>query len=237
MRNRYILFCILSLFFAGICYLVTLDLICSGIVLLLFICFFLLISKKLNIYFDECSRFHETYHFINSFLISLSVKGSIIEAIDASKISMSDKFNECLNGLNEMNENEKLNYLKSYFNFRIYEVFLNIVTLWQDQGGDIIDYSYFLINEAKNNEEYLIACERINKRKIIEFSSLWILSLTILIILRFSLYQFYNKISSQLFFKIAIIGFYVIILLSLLILVNKMTEMKLKGNCEYVTKK
>ena len=109
--------------------------------------------------------------------------------------------------------------------------------MWEDQGGNILDYSYFLINEARNNEEYIIECENVNKRKIIEFSSLWILSIVILIVLRFSLNNFYDKLTNLLLYKILIFGFYIVILLSLIVMINKITSNVLKGEPTDVTKK
>ena len=185
-------------------------------------------NKKLSKYVDLSHRFHSCYTFINSFIVSLSIKGSLIAAFDYVKLSMDKEYNSLIDGLANLKE-ERLDYLKKYFPFDIYYLFLSIINIYQEQGGDILALSTYLISESRQHEDYLLSLESIFKRKVVEFASLWIFTLVILIILRFSLNQFYPLISVLLFFQISIAALFLVILLSIHLMINKYVYNELRG--------
>ena len=114
--------------------------------------------------------------------------------------------------------------------FRWYQLFLQILAVWQDEGGDIIAMSKYLTSEIRNNEEYLSKCETLTKRKYFEIGVLWMLCLAILIFLRFALKDFYTKIKGQLVFIISITLLAIFILFSIYLLVRKATSVAIKGD-------
>ena len=178
----------------------------------------------------KLTRFHECYHFINNFIISLSIKKSISGALETTVNSMPSEFIDQYNSLENMSDNEKLNYLSTYFIFNVYQLFLQILAVWQDEGGDIIAMSKYLTSEIRNNEEYLSKCETLTKRKYFEIGVLWMLCLAILIFLRFALKDFYTKIKGQLVFIISITLLALFILFSIYLLVRKATTVAIKGD-------
>ena len=99
-----------------------------------------------------------------------------------------------------MGETEKLTYLHKYFAFDLYRIFLDIVTLWSEQGGDILTMSQHLINQVRLKSN-LIHCQNVQRSKTIEFTVLWTIALSIMASLRFALSQFYAQIKKQLFSK------------------------------------
>ena len=167
MNKRSILYLLISLIFGVSCFVATSNFIVSGIVLVLSILYFLILAepriKKAN---ESLTRFHECYRFINAYIISINVKGSLSFAFESVKPAMSDSYLSLMDGINDLNDNEKLTYLSKYFPFHVYSLFLNVIQLWQEQGGDILSLSSYLIDETRNVEEYLVNSERIAKRKI-----------------------------------------------------------------------
>ena len=201
-----------------------------GILLLYMAVSLLVLMPMLKKYEIKLTRFHECYHFINNFIISLSIKKSISGALETTVNSMPPEFVDQYNSLENMSDDEKLNYLSTYFTFNVYQLFLQILTVWQDEGGDIIVMSKYLTTEIRNNEEYLSKCETLTKRKYVEIGVLWMLCLAILIFLRFALKDFYSKIKGQLVFIISISLLAVFILFSIYLLIKKATTVAIKGD-------
>lgn len=211
--------------FTVTCYLATENILCSAVVLITSLAYFLFIGyPKLKKYAETSKRFHSCYTFINSFIVSLSIKGSIVSAFDYVKLNMDKEYLDIADGLASMNEEEKLEYLKKYFYFDIYKLFVSIVQIFQTQGGDIFSLSHYLINETRREEDYLTHSESMSKSRSIDFAVLWIFTILILMILRFSLTQFYGFISKLLFYQLSIVGMYLLMLVSIHMLIRKITS-------------
>lgn len=230
MSTILIIFLIISLFFGGTVYLVTNSVYFAGGVLIISIIYFVFRAlpkiKQSNI---KSRRFHECYHFINTYIVSLSIKGSIKAAYQDTENTMDDFFKKTSSCIEELNDKEKLNYITQIFPFHIYSLFLNVVDLWIEEGGDILKMSNQLINETRNVEEYLLAVERMSRKKYIEFSVLWFIAVAILIFLKFALKDFYSKLTGQIFFPIAVSAIFIFILVSIDLLLQVTTNVELKG--------
>lgn len=228
--NIYIIITIVSFLFGIISYLASNSLIVSFGVVLLSALYFLLIGiKKLNKYKIKLTRFHSCYLFINNFVISLSIKKAIKPAFDSTIETMNDDIQELIEAIKDNTEEDKLRYLSKYFKFDIYNLFLDLISLWSDQGGDIISMSSNLTNRARELEEYVSEAEQIHNKKIIEFVILWSFSLAILVFLRFALSQFFDKITSQFFYLIGIASIFIYVLITIHLLISKMTTLEING--------
>ena len=131
-----------------------------------------------------------------------------------------------------MSDDEKLKYLSTYFSFYVYQLFLQIVELWEENGGDIIRMSKYLISEVRSNEEYITKTESMSNSKYVEIGILWGFCALIVVILRFSLKEFYDRIKVQILYIAAILGLFLFILFSIYLLIRKATDLKLKGYSE-----
>lgn len=219
-----------SLLLGVVMFISTYNFIFAGIAFAISLIYFF--AMALPIYkkhIKKVARFHECYHFINTFIISLSIKSSIKGALESSFESMGDAFLKEMEGMVELNENEKLNHLTQYFPFHIYGLFLNLINLWSEQGGNIIDMSTYLINESRLMEEYLTESQRISRKNLLEFGVLWTFSMLILVILRFALSQFYGKLSTQIYFPIAILGIIVFLLITIHVALLRTTKIEIRG--------
>ena len=230
MSNIKILFIVLSIVFPLITYVACNNFIAPIIVLVLTALYLFLyaypyIKKMIN----RNKRFHSCYSFINTFIISISTKGSLPAAFEASKLVMDKGYIDIIDGLTTHNEEEKLDYLKRHYDFDIYYLFLSVMKIYIEQGGDILNISYYLIEESRRNEDYLIKCEEISKRKIIEISMLWTFTLLIVLILRFSLNSFYYQITNLLLFQISIVALFLLLLASIHLIIMKVGKIEIKG--------
>lgn len=225
-----LVYLIISLLLTSVVYISSNNIILSGVTLLFsliyFIFFNLPIYKK---YTKRLKRFHQCYFFINSYIIALNIKGSTQAAMTITLDAMDPDFDEIKQSMQAMNSDEKLQHLNKYFKFHVYTLFKEIVRLWQEEGGDIIAMSSYLSNQTRIIEEYLNRTSSIKKSRILEFVILWVFSLMILVLLRFSLAQFYDSISKLAFYPIAILGLIVFTLFSIHIATLRATEINIQG--------
>ena len=230
MKNLFPIFLIISILCTAITY-VALDNIFMALgVFLVFITISMLVFIPMLKKYDQTSkRFHECYHFINNFIIALSIKKTIGGALESTVSSMPDDFVDIYEGLENMTNDEKLSYFSTYFQFYVYRLFLQIIALWQEEGGDILLMSKYLINEARNNEEYMSKCEGLAKHKYVEIAMLWFFTLIIVAVLRFSLKDFYQINNTQIIFVVSVFVLMGFILLTIYLLIQKGTSINLKG--------
>lgn len=213
-----------------VCFISTENLISSitvGSVSLLY--FVIYVNKVIKSKDEMINRFQSCFQFINNFLIALSIKGHISGALASALESQSEQTVELVNSIESKDPMEKIKYLKEYFKFDVYSLFVDLIVLFNDEGGDVIQMSRYLLNQIREDEEYIINVERMNKKSLIEFSILWIFSLGILAILKFSLDSFFVHVVKNIFYQISVVVVLLFALSSVHIAVRKTSNIKIKG--------
>ena len=205
-----------------------------GIFVVYLLYYFIFIRKRIKNYLVRVEVTHACYHFINSFIITLSVKESLEEAYTNGLRLAPKSLNEETVEIENMNILERIKFLRSYFNLGVYKMFINIVELHQEQGGSILTLSDSLIRECTRVERTLSESTSIGNRHLVEFLVLWLLSFFILIFLRFALSQFYNQMIQSAIIIAMIAGFYLIFLISVHLFLAKYTTISIKEDIENV---
>ena len=228
--NFLLLGVIVSFAFAGLIFIASENIFSTISIFLITLLFFvLLIKRQIDKYQEKTRRYHQCYQFINSYLISLSIKGSLSAARESSYGTADKGTREVIDSIKDLDEEEKLSYLSKYFKFDLYHLFVDTIKVWSEQGGDILTMSQYLINQVRLKEEYLLYCESVHRSKLIEFFVLWGITLTILTSLRFALSQFYTRIIHAMFFQIAVVVLFLFVLLSIYLMVSRITNVTLEG--------
>ena len=221
---------IVSFVFAGVTFIASQNIFSSLIILAVYTAFFVLIARRqINKNEQKIHRYHQCFQFINSYLISLNVKGSLNAAMESSYETADEGTKEIIDSIKELSEQEKLSYLTKYFKFDLYHLFVDTVSLWSEQGGDILKVSHHLVDQVRLKEEYLLTCESLNKSKTVEFVVLWAIALVILAALRFALSQFFDRISKTIVYQVAVIVVILFALFSIYILILRITNVNLEG--------
>ena len=221
---------IISLILGSATFVASNNWIVSVVILVLGILYFIFLARpKIEKHKIKTQRFAECYNFINTFIISLSIKGTISGAYESSINAMPLDFINNIENIETFTIDEKLEHLNKYFRFHVFSLFLDLVKIYQEQGGDILSMSNHLLDETKNIEEYIMQSKTLTKKKIFEFIILWALTLSIMIFLRFALSQFFVTLSKQLFYPIGILGIVLFCLISIHIAVIRMCKLQIKG--------
>lgn len=197
----------------GIAYLVTESFYFLAAVFLLFFCaFFFVISPMIHRFLVRHRKRHESYGFINSFIVTLSVTASLEKAYASAFEGTEGEEKDILLSLEEYPVIQRVEYLASYFHSSLFDMFLSVLHIYLEQGGDILALSSLLLEEATRVED---AGNQIRKESLgvfVQYLLLWLMALAVLAFLRFGLANFYGSlVKSPLF--LASIGVFFLYLL------------------------
>ncbi len=226
LNKRYLYYLLLTLVFSGLYYYTTRNLIFTiALALIFLILFFLLIERSYKKYDINSLKVKECTKFINNFIITLSINKSINTTYEQVK----ETFNEELKMIDMNNAQEgveeRIKSLKEYFNLKVYDVFLKLLDQYLFQGGDIIKISQLLLFDTRKMTSLLDDYKVISKRKLIEFASMWGLTMFILVIIQLSMNIFYNQIIQMSFYPIAIFIFFIVFIAFLYVFMSHMLNL------------
>ena len=234
MNSYRLYFFLLALIVSGIAYFASENLYLTlgvGVVFLVYPQIFLVSKLMKSQALNE--RYHECYHFVNTFIVSLDIRGSLNSAFASINPTMSKTYLSVYDGISSSKSEDKLLYLQKHYPFYFYGLFTKVITLYQEQGGDILSMSTHLLEEGRRSEEHLRYCQDLAFTRTIEFVVLWIFALIILVVMRVSLNQFFNQIMSKTLFIIGLAVFFLFFLVSIDVLVRKITKKELRGWQDY----
>lgn len=172
----------------------------------------MLIEREYLRYYKLDLKTHECVKFINNFIITLSINNSIQTTFDQVEESLKGELKDQVSSMTNMTAEEKIEYLKSYFNLNIYDVFLKLINQYIFNGGEILKICQLLLFDSRKLETSLDDYKIMSFRKMIEFVSMWGLTMLILIIVQLALNMFYESIIGLSFFAPSIFAFFIILL-------------------------
>lgn len=218
MSNLFLAFLIISLVCAAACYLSTLNIFLSLVVLAAYaISLIAVLAPMLQRYAERIRKNHECYRFVNSYLISLSATASLEKAFLSAGEGSSGKLQTTMESVASMEAFEKTRYLGLYFESDLYAMFLSVLELYSEQGGDILKLSASLLEEVNRVEESTRKLEKAGIRNAFQYILLWVMSLGILVFLRFGLGSYFEAIRKSAIYLICIAVFFFFMLGSILL--------------------
>lgn len=215
MRKRICFYLSISLVFAAICFLLTSDLVVAGLVMLLYIlAFILVIDKLISSHVNERNVKRSCHKFIQSYVVGLSCTSSLDKALESACLSLRDEEKKLLDFLGDASSLDKIGYLRRVFQVDVYDVFLSIIDLYVENGGDILKIASAMLRENTLEEENLLLEEKDEKKALIEFSSLWGMSALVMGILRFGLSNFYEDLVGNIGFLLMSLSYFLLAIIS-----------------------
>lgn len=228
-----IIFVCISLAIAVLCFITTSNIFFSLGVLVIYVAYYFLIQyKRIKKYKSLVNRVHSCCFFINSFLITMSVKESFEDGYISGLRAKNSELTMFTNELNDLAYSERVIYLKNYYKLAIYKMFLNVLDIYQDQGGNILTMSENLIRECSRTEKTLNDSSSLGVKHLVEFIMLWALSFAILLFMKFSLKDFYEKMLANPIFTPLIFVYFLICLLSLHFFLNSFANLSIKEDLQ-----
>ena len=117
----------ITLVLAIVAYFTSLNIYIPIFVLLSFLLYYLLIGRKLlNKREQIVRRIHACYHFINAFIISMSVKESLEDAYQSGVRYEDKELNEVTAQLENLKVSDRISYLREFFNLAVFKMFMQL---------------------------------------------------------------------------------------------------------------
>jgi len=157
----------------------------------------------------------EANQFINSLTVQLSVTPSLEEALANISFCCSKQIQEIISNNTFESAIEKIEQISYLINQPLMYVFVTELKVYIEQGGDILNLSSQLINQVNHLKSSAYLFTSIKKRKLREFSTVWIFSLVSLLYLRLGLEAYYMMVlNHSVLFKYAVAFLFLILILS-----------------------
>lgn len=195
-----------------------------GVALIQMLITLFFIVPMIRKYADRCRKRHECYRFINSFIISLSVVYSGEAAYETAILGAKGEEKAIFDGIEEYEIKDKLNYLKTYFLEKYYEMFLSIYELYIEQGGDILSIATPLLETATQVEETENAKSKITSANLLQTIMMWGLGDLILFLIRNSLSNFYEMILTHPEYSLLTLSYFLFQTIAFLMYAKTATE-------------
>lgn len=171
---------------------------------------FLYVCPRFQARREKSERRGEAYRFVNSFVISLSVNGSLEESFQSASLFLSPSLKEVTAHLSNLDIIEKIRYLQRFFEESFYEMFCSMVEIWRQQGGDVLNLMQPLLREVSETEESERIADKSRARAFGQFLLLWVMSAFVLVAVRLGLSSFYASLSTSLAFQLVSVAYFVI---------------------------
>lgn len=157
----------------------------------------------------------EANQIINSLSVQLSVTPSLDEALVQIKNYCSNYIKDIISNDSYPSGIEKMEQISFYINQPIMYVFVSQLKAYIEQGGDILNLSRQLISQANHLKSSAYLFSSIKKRKLKEFSTVWLFSLVSLLYLRTGLETYYLLVLKNSFlFKYSVALLFLILIIS-----------------------
>ncbi|GEM_PF-1124926 len=170
------------------------------------------LPKKLHAFFSWHQREQEGFRFINVFIIALSVKKTTSGAFEAVMGQISESLKQEIVEANTIDSFQILEYLRTYFPFSLYEMFITIIDLQTNQGGEILSMATLLLATIRRMETDYQEKMLIAKRKLTDFIVLWAMTIVVLLFARFGISSLFETMLASPMFIIGIGVFYMFLL-------------------------
>jgi hypothetical protein len=112
-----------------------------------------------------------------------------------------------------VNPLEYLDLMRQYFNSIYYEIFYNMIKIYDSKGGDIEERSKVLLDAIAFSKEVSSELIKTKLRKLSEFIVMWLLSFLVLLYLRLGLTSYYLTLLNTNFI-FAIVANFVLFIIS-----------------------
>lgn len=229
MKNAFLVALIVSLVTGGLAYLSSDNYIIALAVTAIYLLYYVIFArKKIKVYIEKNNRIHYCYQFINSFVITMSVKDSLEDSFMNATQGATGEYEQTVKELVDLTPMDKVNYLRKYFNLAVYKMFINVLDIYQEEGGNLLTMSDSLIQETTRIEDTLNKTNNSIKKIALEFGVLWIISLGVLVFLRFGVSDFYQTMLKSIPFLVTLILFFVLFLVSIHSLIRRATDLYIK---------
>ncbi len=151
-------------------------------------------------------------NFIEIVILNINVQKTIDGALNAVHNLLPEQLQKKIATFTTTDGTVVIFELAPYFAHQYYDVFIELLTTYEERGGDIIKMSEVLLHRIDGARGTMNALLQIDTRYIVKFMSNWLFILTVSTVFRYSLSAIYAQVKENIYF---IIGNQLLILVML----------------------
>ncbi len=153
------------------------------------------------------------FSFISNMVVAINVKKTIEDAFIfyLERENNHSLIKSLVHGLSAL---ETISALSEYFSYPIYQNFQDIITIYINEGGDILTLTTYLLDDIHRAKSHLQKVIKLSLRKSIEVLILWILCFLAAIMMRFSIKDIYEAIISNYYISLGLVTLYGLLIMT-----------------------
>ncbi len=153
------------------------------------------------------------FSFISNMVVAINVKKTIEDAFIfyLERENNHSLIKSLVHGLSAL---EAISALSEYFSYPIYQNFQDIITIYINEGGDILTLTTYLLDDIHRAKSHLQKVIKLSLRKSIEVLILWILCFLAAIMMRFSIKDIYEAIISNYYISLGLVTLYGLLIMT-----------------------
>lgn len=187
-----------------------------------FVMAIIFIIPKLIQYQIRSARYKNGFQFMNNFLLTLSVHRNIPHTYEILEKQFSPELQNWSKRIEGMLPIEKIAYLSHYYHLEIYDLFVDFIKTYEQEGGEVLTMGELLLGSIREQSRSLTRDEFLYAKKISEFSVLWGLTFLILIATRFSLGDMYQRMLNNTLFLVLLGIFFLVFIVAFVLIIRAM---------------
>ncbi len=171
-----------------------------GAYFVLLLIYVIYLNNRLQKFQKKRKEYLSLLDFFNAYILSLSVKNSLNEALDDTLLISKGAIKDELIVIDASNPLDAFHYLANSFPYPLLDVFIDLLTIYEEQGTDIIHASFPFLQQVEQEKKHIIKEEYLAKRALIHFITLWLFTLIITATFKIALKDLFMAMSGNIFF-------------------------------------
>ena len=184
---------LLSLALAIIYYFVLNEIVFTLIILCINVWIWSLFFSTFKLVFKQYRTLYQMYFLMHSVITSLAIKKQVHESIweVITQLTVKHPHLEQLTGTDGISS---LMNFKSIYPYKIFALFIASLQFYDYQGGEVMELFDNFLRQARISETRIQEEEQYFKRGLIEFSTLWIFNILVLLLSKWALRYVYDSV-------------------------------------------
>lgn len=184
---------LVSFVLAGIYWYVLDHFIFTILIFLINLLIWMIFFLKFKLIFKQYSTLYQMYFLMHSVITSLAIKKQVHESIweVITQLTLKHPHLEQLTGIDGISS---LMNFKAIYPYKLFAVFVASIQFFDQQGGEVMELFDNFLRQARISETRIQEEEQYFKRGLIEFSTLWIFNMLVLLLSKWALRYVYASV-------------------------------------------
>ena len=192
------------------------------------------VLRPLSIWRNKSRKREECFRFVNAFVVSYAVNDTIEASYASAAVGLSQEGKEAAEALASRSVYERLEGLAAYFETPFYRMFLSLLKVQQEEGGNFMDKAEPLLNEINQSYDDHLLKEKEKSKQLGQWAALWIMSALVVLFVRIALNNNYASIAASLPYIVIGVAYFLLIFVGFAIFAARLAETPLfrKGDSD-----